>query len=133
MAYVNLLKHNLISVNQLCDNGLDVMFNRKFCALLKEDTTTVMIRADRRGDLYILNFLTSNKDEKIRLVASTSEEAWLWHYRFCPLNFHALHKLDRLKLVSGLPSIKFEKDHLCSACEVGKLKRAAYKTKSDMS
>ena len=128
VAYVNGLKHNLISVSQLCDNGLDVFFNRKFYALLKEDTSIEMIRADRRGDLY---FNTSNKDEKLCLVASTCEVAWLWHNRFCHLNFHAL--VVRLNLVSGFPSIKFEKDHLCSACEVSKLRRAAHKTKPDMS
>jgi len=133
VAYVNGIKHNLISISQLCDNGLNVKFNKKLCALLKEDTTTKMMRSDIREDLYLLNFTTSNKEEKICLVASTSEEAWLWHNRFCHLNFHALDKLARLKLVSDLPSIKFEKDHLCSACEMGKLKRASHKTKSDMS
>ena len=44
-----------------------------------------------------------------------------------------MDKLARLNLVSGLPKIKFENDHLCSTCEVGKLKRATHKTKSDMS
>ena len=62
-----------------------------------------------------------------------NEEAWLWHTRFCHLNFHTLDKLVRLKLVKGLPEIKFEKDHLCSACEMGKLKRSSHKTKSDPS
>ena len=46
VAYVNGLKHNLISVSQLYDNGLDVKLNRKFCALLKEYTTTEMMRVD---------------------------------------------------------------------------------------
>jgi len=36
VAYVNGLKHNLICVSQLCDNGLDVKFNRKFCTPLKD-------------------------------------------------------------------------------------------------
>ena len=121
-----------MSVSQLCDNDLDVKFNRKFCALLKEEITEMM-RADRRGDLYIMNFTTSSKDEKICLVASTSEEVWLWHNKFCHLNFHTLDKLVRLNLISGLPSIRFEKDHLCYACEMGKLKRVARKSKSDMS
>jgi len=31
VAYVNGLKHNLISVSQLCDNGLDVFFNQVLC------------------------------------------------------------------------------------------------------
>ena len=50
-------------------------FNRTFCVLLKEDKTTKMRRADRRGDLYIMNLTTYSKDEKMCLVASTSEEA----------------------------------------------------------
>ncbi|KAJ9566684.1 hypothetical protein OSB04_002650 [Centaurea solstitialis] len=48
-----------------------------------------------------------------------NEEAWVW--------------LTRLKLVKGLPDIRFQKDHLCSAYEMGKLKRSSHKTKSDPS
>nr|GEW68898.1 hypothetical protein [Tanacetum cinerariifolium] len=32
-------------------------------------------------------------------------------------------------LVRGLPKLKFEKDHLCSACEMGKSKKKSYKPK----
>ncbi|KAI3665057.1 hypothetical protein L6452_43674 [Arctium lappa] len=133
VAYVDGLKHNLLSVSQLCDNGLDVMFKKKFSSLLKEDTTTELLRAKRRDDLYLMDFKSINRDEKLFLVSSKNEEAWLWHNRFCHLNFHSLDKLVKLDLVKGLPSIKFDKDHLCSACEMGKLKRAAHKTKTDMS
>nr|GFA11944.1 hypothetical protein [Tanacetum cinerariifolium] len=34
-------------------------------------------------------------------------------------------------LVRGLPKIKFEKDHLCSACAIGKSTRKTYKPKSE--
>ncbi|KAJ9544131.1 hypothetical protein OSB04_023838 [Centaurea solstitialis] len=72
--------------------------------------------------------------EEICLVSSIkNEEAWLWHTRFCHLNFHTLEKLVKLNLVKGLPNIKFEKDHLSSACEMGKLRRSSRKTKSDPS
>ncbi|KAJ9557719.1 hypothetical protein OSB04_012333 [Centaurea solstitialis] len=72
--------------------------------------------------------------EEVCLISSVkNEEAWLWHTRFCHLNFHTLDKLVRLKLVKGLPNIKFEKDHLCSACEIGKLRISSHKTKSDPS
>ncbi|KAI3770175.1 hypothetical protein L6452_01298 [Arctium lappa] len=133
VAYVDGLKHNLLSVSQLCDNGLDVMFKRQYCSLLKEDTTTELLRAKRRGELYLMDFKSTNREEKLCLVSSKNEEAWLWHNRFCHLNFHTLNKLVKLELVSGLPSIRFDKDHLCSACEMGKLKRASHKTKSDIS
>ncbi|KAI3681565.1 hypothetical protein L6452_36365 [Arctium lappa] len=100
---------------------------------MKEDTSTKLLRAKRRGDLYLMDFKSINKDEKLCLVSSKNEEAWLWHNRFCHLNFQSLDKLVKLDLVRGLPSIKFDRDHLCSACEMGKLKRAAHKTKSNIS
>ena len=132
--YVDGLNHNLISVSQLCDNGMDVMFKIKYCVMYKADTLIEVMRADRRGDLYLLCFDILETKEEICLVSSVkNEEAWLWHTRFCHLNFHTLDKLVRLKLVKGLPEIKFEKDHLCSACEMGKLKRSSHKTKSDPS
>ncbi|KAJ9557109.1 hypothetical protein OSB04_011723 [Centaurea solstitialis] len=109
---ITMNQHNLISVCQLCDNGMDVMFKIKYCIMYKVDTLIEVMRANRRGDLYL------------------NEEAWLWHTRFCHLNFHALDKLVRLNLVKGLLDIKFEKDHLCYGCEMGKLKRTSHKTKS---
>ncbi|KAJ9546508.1 hypothetical protein OSB04_019051 [Centaurea solstitialis] len=36
VSYVDGLKHNLISVSQLCDNGLDVMFKIKYCIICRE-------------------------------------------------------------------------------------------------
>ena len=133
VSYVDGLKHNLISVSQLCDNGLDVFFNIKHCIMYKADTRIEVMRADRRGDLYLICFDTMDVKKEICLVSVTNEEAWLWHTRFCHLNFHTLDKLVRLNLVKGLPKIKFEKDHLCSACEMGKLKRSAHRSKADPS
>ncbi|KAI3746819.1 hypothetical protein L6452_09260 [Arctium lappa] len=80
-----------------------------------------------------MDFKSTNKEEKLCLVSSKIKEAWLWHNRFCHLNFHTLEKLVKLELVSGLPSIKFDRGHLCSACEMGKLKRVAHKSMSDIS
>nr|GFA69645.1 hypothetical protein [Tanacetum cinerariifolium] len=43
-----------------------------------------------------------------------------WHRRLSHLNFGAINHLARQGLVRGLPKLKFEKDHLCSACAMGK-------------
>ncbi|KAJ9544678.1 hypothetical protein OSB04_024385 [Centaurea solstitialis] len=134
VSYVDVLKHNLISVSQLCDNGMDVMFKIKYCVMFKADALIEVMRANIRGDLYLLCFETLEAKEEIYLVSSVkNEEAWLWHTRFCHLNFHTIDKPVRLKLVNGLPDIKFENDHLCSPCVMGKLKRSCHKTKSDPS
>ncbi|GKD14229.1 retrovirus-related pol polyprotein from transposon TNT 1-94, partial [Tanacetum coccineum] len=46
------------------------------------------------------------------------------------LNFGAINHLDRHGLVRGLLKLKFEKDHLCSACAMGKSKKKSHKPKS---
>ncbi|GJZ29856.1 retrovirus-related pol polyprotein from transposon TNT 1-94, partial [Tanacetum coccineum] len=43
----------------------------------------------------------------------------------------AINHLARHGLVRGLPKLKFEKDHLCSACALGKSTKKPYKPKSE--
>ncbi|GKC38883.1 retrovirus-related pol polyprotein from transposon TNT 1-94 [Tanacetum coccineum] len=47
------------------------------------------------------------------------------------LNFGTINDLARKDLVRGLPRLKFEKDHLCSACQLGKSKKYTHKPKSE--
>ncbi|GJU24342.1 retrovirus-related pol polyprotein from transposon TNT 1-94 [Tanacetum coccineum] len=51
--------------------------------------------------------------------------------RLSHLNFGAINHLARHDLVRGLPKLKFEKDHLCSACAMGKSKKKPQKPKSE--
>nr|GEU87118.1 Gag-Pol polyprotein [Tanacetum cinerariifolium] len=46
------------------------------------------------------------------------------------LNFGVINHLARQGLVRGLPKLKFEKDHLCFACAMGKSKKKSHKPKS---
>ncbi|KAI3715071.1 hypothetical protein L6452_22037 [Arctium lappa] len=133
VACVDGLKHNLISISQLCDHGFDVKFQEKHCSLLHSKTGQEMIRVDRKGNLYRMNFTKHIRtdSEKLCLVSLNSEDVWLWHKKFSHLKFSSLDTLVKINLVKGLPSLKFNKDHLCSACEMGKMKRSSHKTKSD--
>ncbi|GJU82692.1 retrovirus-related pol polyprotein from transposon TNT 1-94 [Tanacetum coccineum] len=55
------------------------------------------------------------------LSKATKTKSWLWHHRLSHLNFGAINHLARHGLVRGLPRIKFEKEHLCSTCAMGKM------------
>ncbi|GJS32447.1 putative ribonuclease H-like domain-containing protein [Tanacetum coccineum] len=55
----------------------------------------------------------------------------MWHRRLNHLNFGTINDLARKDLVRGLPRLKFEKDHLCSACQLGKSKKFSHKPKSE--
>ncbi|GJU29740.1 retrovirus-related pol polyprotein from transposon TNT 1-94 [Tanacetum coccineum] len=65
------------------------------------------------------------------LSKATKTKSWLWHRRLSHLNFGAINHLARHDLVRGLTRLKFEKDHLCSACAMGKSKKQSHKPKSE--
>nr|GEV83266.1 retrotransposon protein, putative, Ty1-copia subclass [Tanacetum cinerariifolium] len=61
---------------------------------------------------------------------ASKTKSWLWHRRLSHLNFGAINHLARQGLVRGLPKLK-EKDHLCSACAMGKSTKKTHKPKSE--
>nr|GEW94387.1 hypothetical protein [Tanacetum cinerariifolium] len=66
----------------------------------------------------------------LNLDGASKTKSWLWHRRLSHLNFGAINHLARQGLVQGFPKLKFEKDHLCLACAMGKSKKKSHKPKS---
>ncbi|GJS70858.1 retrovirus-related pol polyprotein from transposon TNT 1-94 [Tanacetum coccineum] len=65
------------------------------------------------------------------LLKASKSKSLLWHRHLSHLNFGAINHLARHGLVRGLPKLKFEKDHLCSACVTGKRTKKPHKPKSE--
>ncbi|GKA95567.1 retrovirus-related pol polyprotein from transposon TNT 1-94 [Tanacetum coccineum] len=65
------------------------------------------------------------------LSKASKTKSWLWHRRLSHLNLGAINHLARHGLVRGLPKLKFEKDHLCFACALGKSTKKPHKPKSE--
>ncbi|GJW14640.1 retrovirus-related pol polyprotein from transposon TNT 1-94 [Tanacetum coccineum] len=93
-----------------------------------------LLTGDRSSNLYTiaLNEIASNSSACL-LAKASSSQSWLWHQRLSHLNFATINNLVKNNLVRGLPKMKFEKDHLCSACEQGKIHRKHHKSKTDFS
>nr|GFC62835.1 hypothetical protein [Tanacetum cinerariifolium] len=91
-----------------------------------------LLTGDRSSNLYTiaLNEVASNSLTCL-LEKASFLQSWLWHQRLSHLNFATINNLGKNNLVQGLPKIKFEKDHLCSACEQGKIHRKHHKSKTD--
>ncbi|GJX50955.1 retrovirus-related pol polyprotein from transposon TNT 1-94 [Tanacetum coccineum] len=71
------------------------------------------------------------KSSSIYLLSKASKnKSWLWHRRLNHLNFGTINDLARKDLIRGLPRLKFEKDHLCFACQLGKSKKHTHKPKT---
>ncbi|GJZ85275.1 retrovirus-related pol polyprotein from transposon TNT 1-94 [Tanacetum coccineum] len=63
------------------------------------------------------------------LSKALKTKSWLRHRRLSHLNFDSITALAKQGLVRGLPKLKFQQDHLCSACVLGKSKKHTYKPK----
>nr|GEX73114.1 hypothetical protein [Tanacetum cinerariifolium] len=112
------------------DVGLEVAFRKSTCFVQNEDGVN-LLTCDRSLNLYTiaLNEIASNSSTCLIAKASSSQ-SWLWHQRLSHLNFAKINNLVKNNLVQGLPKMKFEKDHLCSACEQGKIHQKHHKSKT---
>ncbi|GJS02666.1 zinc finger, CCHC-type containing protein [Tanacetum coccineum] len=91
-----------------------------------------LLTGSRGNNLYTLSLGDMMASSPICLFSKASKtKSWLWHRRLSHLNFGEINHLARHGLVQGLPKLKFEKDHLCSACAIGKSKKKPYKPKSE--
>nr|GFA25094.1 retrovirus-related Pol polyprotein from transposon TNT 1-94 [Tanacetum cinerariifolium] len=156
--YVEGLRHNIFSVGQFCDSDLEVAFRQHTCFIRNLDGV-VLLTGSRGNNLYTLSLqdmLASKASKtkswlwhlkfgndhvakimgygdykigKVTILKASKTKSWLWHRRLSHLNFGAINHLARQGLVRGLPKLKFEKDHICSACAVGKSKKKSHKPK----
>ncbi|GKC26106.1 retrovirus-related pol polyprotein from transposon TNT 1-94, partial [Tanacetum coccineum] len=101
--YVEGLGHNLFSVGQFCDADLEVAFWKNTCFI---------------HNLEGVDLLSGSRDINL-------------HFRLSHLNFDALNKLAKDGLARGIPRLKFQKDHLCSAIALGKSKKSSHQPKAE--
>ncbi|GKD70829.1 retrovirus-related pol polyprotein from transposon TNT 1-94, partial [Tanacetum coccineum] len=64
-------------------------------------------------------------------LEASKTKSWLWHRRLYHLNFSTLNKLAKDGLARGIPRLIFQKDHLCSACALGKSKKTSHQPKAE--
>ena len=115
--YVEGLKHNIMSISQLCDKGYLVTFKTNSHEIRLPNSKEVLLVGKRINNVYLLDILNSTS---IGCLLSKHEESWLWHRRITHIYMHHLNKLISKDHVIVLPKLKFEKDHVCEACQKGK-------------
>nr|GEY78635.1 integrase, catalytic region, zinc finger, CCHC-type, peptidase aspartic, catalytic [Tanacetum cinerariifolium] len=128
--YVEGLGHNLFSFGQFFDKGLEVAFRKSACFVRNENGVD-LLTGDRSSNLYTiaLNEIASNSSSCL-LEKVSSLQSWLWHQCLSYLYFAIINNLVKNNLVRGLPKMKFEKDHYCSACEQGMIHQKHHKSKT---
>ncbi|KAF8045431.1 hypothetical protein N665_4947s0002 [Sinapis alba] len=118
--FVDGLKANLISVSQLCDEGLQVTFTKKECHAIDEKGNVVLCGLRSGNNCYMWkpsNQCMSAKDTQIDL----------WHKKLGHMNTHGLSRLVRAEAIRGVPSLEYQTDTVCGPCCQGKQIKVQHK------
>ncbi|KAL8155146.1 hypothetical protein AgCh_000511 [Apium graveolens] len=134
VALVSGLKHNLLSVSQICDRSYHVDFFKEYCEVISNSTGKVVLKGYRHGNIYEARLSTSTDGSAICLLSRASiEERWNWHKRLSHLNFNNINELVKKDLVRGLPKSVFAPNGLCDSCQKAKQRKSSFKSKTESS
>ena len=113
--YVDGLKANLLSISQICDNGLNVLFTKYECEILDGGSDCMCVGVRTADNCYCLTPSISNK-----CFGAKIDQVDLWHQRLGHASHKQLEKIFKCDAVIGLP--KFEKIDkcICEPCQIGK-------------
>nr|GEU74693.1 hypothetical protein [Tanacetum cinerariifolium] len=110
----------------------NAIISRKNTCFIRNLEGVDLLSGSHDTNLYTLTFDDMLKSSLIGLFSKASKtKSWLWHQRLSHLNFGTLNKLAKDGLARGIPRLKFQKDHLCSACALGKSKISSHQPKAE--
>ena len=69
------LKHNLLSISQLCERGLKVIFDKSSCNTYDCKTNECILTRFRENNVYIIDML--NLDCTTKYLNTFDEISWL--------------------------------------------------------
>ncbi|XP_022155998.1 uncharacterized protein LOC111022973 [Momordica charantia] len=110
------LKHDLLSISQLCDKGFRVVFDKKNCIIENASDRKVLFVGNRDENVYTIDLNDYPISDKCLSVLH--DDSWLWHRRLGHASMHLISNISKNSLVRGLPKFKFEKDKVCDACQM---------------
>ena len=111
--YYLALTARLISIGQLCDDALKVIFTKIECQAIDENGNTVLYGVHSGNNCYM--WKSSNT-----CLSAAGSELELWHKQLGHMNVQSLVKIIRAGVVRGVPKLSDKLDAVCEACNKGK-------------
>jgi hypothetical protein len=105
------MKHNLLSVSQMCDQGHKVTFDSQKCEIRKEGSGKLVATAARTSsNIYVLSEIGNEK-----CCLGKEDESWIWHKRMGHMHFDNLVKVSKREAVREIPQITKTNQHFMQA------------------
>jgi len=107
------LKHNLLSISQLCDRDFKVIFDDLACNVLDKQNNACVFSGFRENNVYMIDM--SNLQCNTTCLNAFNEDPWLWHRRLGYVSIDHLSRINNKEVMKGILCLKFEKDRICDA------------------
>jgi hypothetical protein len=117
VALVDRLRYNLLSVSQLVDADLYVLF-RKSDSRVLDSASNLVCGVSQIKNVFQADFSLAQSSLRC-LLSQSSFELWKWHMRLGHLSFDLLYRLSGLGILQGLSLLMFESDLVCAPCHHG--------------
>jgi hypothetical protein len=124
VALVDRLRYNLLSVSQLVDVDLGVLFRKSNSHILDSSSKRVC-DISRIRNVFQAEFSFAQSSLR-SLISQSSSKLWKWHRRLGHLSFDLLYRLSGLGVLRGLSLLKFESNLVCALCHHGKMIAASH-------
>ena len=96
MLYVEGLKHNSLSISQLCDKGFRVCFDAHACHVIDSNTNKVIYIEKWHKNVYVIQNDEIKLHNESCLIANDVNDSWLWHRRLGHTSKKILSKLVKM-------------------------------------
>ncbi|GAV69117.1 gag_pre-integrs domain-containing protein [Cephalotus follicularis] len=103
VLFVDGLKHNLLSISQLCDKDCRVVFEKDSCKVININNNQIKSVGYKHGNVYVVYI---NDLQNVKCLVSINEDSWLWHRRLGHVGMSTISKLLKHELVMTRISIK---------------------------
>jgi hypothetical protein len=119
------MKHNLLSVSQMCDQGHKFTFDSQKCEIRREGSRKLVSTTARTSNnIYVLSEIGNET-----CCLGKECESWLWHIRMGHMHFNNLVKFSKREAVREIPKIMKPTNTLCKHSEQGKQTNTRFKSK----
>ena len=126
--YIFYLKNNLLSIGQLQEKSLAILFQYNKCKVYHPERGLIIKTTMTLNRMFILLVKIQLHDQNCFLTPAQNLD-YLWHCRYGHLRFGGLQTLQQKQMVHGLPQLKCS-SLLCEDCVLGKQHRNSFPRES---
>ena len=113
----------MLSVGKLVDKGYQLQFGNDTHIIKYKEGKLLSTSTITRSNVFPLN------TTKITCLVAKVDNSWLWHRRFCHINFDNIVKVSNTLSVRDLPKITKLTDTICKEYILANQKRVSFPRK----